>query len=240
MKSQSIIIAIILASRMTHAQDFCHFTKVEIPRDEARLLELARVIEFRCDSILPEALINKRTLKGAEFMVPTKFIAERYQGGKCVSRQCFSLGMYSSDQLSGGSYKGIISFGWNMDDQKLVGVHDTGYAHHTGYANLPEFDTNRPGLWVFFKDSQAERRTSNGGLPFDLYPIIGIRGSKPFIINGDTISVTNGSDFYSLPSDQMSKYFKAVPDGVIVYLYFGGGSPQLDYDNKEAESGPGE
>jgi hypothetical protein len=228
MKLHSLILIALLINCRAHAQDICHFTKVDIPRNEARLLELARVIEFRCDSILPQVQVD-------EGSGTSQFIAERYQNGKCVGRQCFSLGVFSKDELLKGSYRGIISFGWHMDDQKLVGVHDTGYFHQTGFANLPGFDANRPNPWVCFKDSQAEPRTSNGGLHFDLYPIIAMRGSKPWTVNGAIISGRLASAFYSLPSDQLTSAFKKYPDAVIVYLSFGAGLPQLDYDKKEAD-----
>ncbi|MGJ8676734.1 MAG: hypothetical protein ACSHX0_04400 [Akkermansiaceae bacterium] len=220
--------------RIASAQEICHFTKIEIPRNEARLMELVRVIEFRCDCILPKVLIEK-SHKDTQFMNNTQFIAERYQDGKCVSRQCFSLGMYSKAQLFEGNYRGIISFGWHMDEQTLVGVNDTGYFHQTGFAQLPSFDSGRPNLWMFFEDSKPESRISKGGLHFDLYPIIAIRGSKPLIINGNIMSARLGSAFFSRPSDDLTNAFKRDPDTIIVYLSFGTGSPPLDYDKKEAE-----
>ncbi len=220
MKPQSIIVAILLVCRMTHAQDICHFTKVEIPRAEARLLELARVFEFRSECVLPQVDGSDRECR---------FIAERYQQGKCISRQSFSLAKYSNQELSEGRYRGFISFGWHMDDQKLVGVHDTGYFHETGFAKLPDFDSDRPRIWAFFKDSRAEPRASNSGRNFDLYPILGIRGPEPLTLNG----VTQGriGDIYSLPSEQLVRFFKDQLDAVIVYLSFGV-RPDLDYDNK--------
>jgi hypothetical protein len=209
-----ILIALLICGR-AQAQEICHFTHVDIPRNEVRLLELARVVEFRCECLLPRLDDN------------SQFIAERYQNGKCVSRQWFSLGKYG--QQSEGNYKGIISFGWHMDDHKLVGVHDTGYFHQTGFAEMPGFHSSLPNVWSFFKDSRAETRTSNSGLRFDLYPIIGIRGSKEQTINGVTVTGRTG-DISSLSQKQLIDLFKNQPDAIIVYLSFGAGLPDLDYD----------
>jgi len=227
MKAQSIIITVLLVCGMAQAQDVCHFNKVEIPRNEARLLELARVIEFRCECLLP-----KLDREHGDF----QFIAERYQAGKCVSRQCFSLGKYSSNEIVDGNYQGVISFGWDMNDQKLVGVHDSGYFRYPGFAELPGFHASRPNVWAFFKNSQAEQRTSKSGMKFDLYPVIGIRGEKELMYNGVTISGRTG-DIYSYPSKQLTGFFKGNPDAVIVYLCYAAGRPDLDYDKKADTDG---
>jgi hypothetical protein len=216
-QSTTILLVWVFISVNARAQDICHFTKVNIPRNEARLLELANVIEFRCECVLPPPAGD------------SQFVAERYQEGKCVSRQLFAIGKYGDS--SQGNYKGIISFGWQMNDQKLAGVHDTGFFHLPGFANLPGFDSSRPSVWAFFKDSQAETRTSKGAQRIELYPVIGIRGAKARTFsNGLTDMGQRTVDLSSLPQEKLTDYFKTMPDAVIIYLSFGSGNPDLDYD----------
>lgn len=107
---------------------------------------------------------------------------------------------------------------------------DTGFFRLPGFANLPNFHSSRPRLWLFFKDSKPEPREAQDGLKFDLYPIIGIRGSKykehP---EGLTLSTFNtGPGISSLPSKELVSFFRKQPDSVIVYLYLYGATPK-DY-----------
>ena len=189
MKDKLILSATFLACGIAHAQDICHFNKVDIPRNESRLLELASVIEFRCEPTIPKALID-------EAHGNTQFLAERYQDEKCVSREFFSVGKQSSKE------KSVISFGWNMDKQKLVVVNDTGFFRLSGFVDLPDFHSSGPRLWSFFKNSKPEPREAQDGLKFDLYPIIGIRGSKARDIDangyppGSTFNTGPGSYLY--------------------------------------------
>lgn len=198
------------------AQVACHFNRIDIPRNDARMLELVRVVEFRCECVLPE--LNS----------DSQFIAERYQDGKCVSKHCFSLGKYSSS--AEGVYKGVISFGWHMDDYKLVGVHDTGYFRQSGFAMMPGFVATENGAWSFFKDSFPEARTSKSGLPFDLYPIFGLRSSKLRTINGVTVSGKIGTAASPPTQESVIKSYANAPDAIIVYLSFGAGRPDLEYE----------
>ena len=180
------------------------------------MLELARIVEFRCECVLPELDAD------------SQFVAERYQDGKCVSRRCFSLGKYG--RSADGVYKGVISFGWQMDDHKLVGVHDTGYFHQSGFAMMPGFVATENGAWSFFKDSFPEARTSKSGLHFDLYPIFGLRGSKPRTINGVELSGQTGTAASPPTQEGAIKSYTNAPDAIIVYLSFGVGNPDLEYD----------
>lgn len=217
MKTRLTTFITLLACNIVFAEDICHFNKVEIPRNESRLLELASVIEFRCEPTIPKALID-------EAHGNTQFLAERYQDGKCVSREFFSVGKGSSTE------KHVISFGWNMDNQKLVGVNDTGFFRLPGFANLPNFHSSRPRLWSFFKDSKPVPRESKDGLKFNLYPIIGIRGSKAkssIDANGYPPASTFQPIFRSTPlsSTELINTFRKQPDSIIVYLYLYGATP---------------
>lgn len=211
---QPLILAIHLICGSVYAEDACEFSAVEIPRNERRLMELARVVEFRCEAALPQALVDDEAHGNCQF------IAERYQDGKCVGRQWFSASKHSIGEITEGSYESIISFGWHMDEQKLVGVHDTGYFHRSGVVMLPEFSKGRPHLSQFFRNSEAEPRISESGIRLNLYPIIALRGSKPRALNdGTVIEGRTGTAVLSTNS------FKSYPDAVIVYLYVGTGQP---------------
>ncbi|BDS07730.1 hypothetical protein NT6N_27700 [Oceaniferula spumae] len=225
MKSTLIAIIALLTCTIAFAQNVCHFNKTEIPRHESRLLELARVIEFRCDCVIPKAIID-RVYKGDTFMEDTQFLAERYQDGKCVSRKFFSLGKYSRASLSKGNYRSIITFGWNMDTQRLVGVNDTGFFRFPGFIDLPNFAASRPAA-SFFKNSKTEPRTCARGSKFNLYPIIAINGDKRKTYDGFTLTQPriNISNF---TSNKLVNHYKDKSDSVIVYLYFGTGTRSLD------------
>jgi len=168
-------------------------------------------------------------------MEDTQFLAERYQESKCVSRQFFSLGKYSPKELAEGSYRSLISFGWKMDDQKLVGVNDTGFFRQPGFVDLPDFAASRPAA-SFFKSSKAEPRTCARGTKFNLYPIIGISGDKQKTYDGLTLS-SSRIDTSKFTSSELVNYYRGKEDSVIVYLYFGTGTRDLDYDKKKAEQG---
>jgi hypothetical protein len=200
----------------TSAQVVCHFNRVDIPRNDARLLELARVVEFRCEYVLPMLEDD------------SQFIAERYQNGKCVSRHCFSLGVYSSS--ADGFYKGVISFGWHMDDYKLVGINDTGYFHLSGFAMMAGFVATENGAWSFFKDSLPEARISKSGLHFDLYPVFALRSSKERTFKGVTLAGLTGTAASPPTQENVVKSYANAPDAIIVYLSFGTGRPDLEYD----------
>lgn len=207
MKLSSLTLSVLLLTYGAQAEDVCRFTPVEIPRNESRLLELARVVEYRCECVLPRLDED------------SQFIAERYQNGKCVSRQAFSLGKYSNDRE--GDYKGTIAFGWHEDDHILVGVHDTGYFHQTDIAKLANFTPTSSRVWSFFKESRAEQRAGKSGLSVKLFPIIGIRGGS---------SAQRTRDIPSLPQEEMTRFFQTSSDSIIVYLSFGAGLPDFDYD----------
>src|SRR4051812_38195695 len=53
MNFTAIILTALLLIGSAHAGEVCHFTRAEIPRTEAQLMELARVVEFRCECVLP-------------------------------------------------------------------------------------------------------------------------------------------------------------------------------------------
>jgi len=195
----AFLISLIL-SPLAWGQDPSHFRRVDIPRSESRLSELAGVREFRCDYDL------------ARFTQGTLLIAEVFRDGKCIER--FRLSRAKYDESKKGK-TGIISFGWQRNSHDLVSVHDNGdfYSPWTASVHLRDFN---PVDAYYFADSLPEKRKpdkkDSGYFYFELYPVIGLCGERSLQIgypkNGDTQSFLKACSL------------AGAKDAVIVYLYF--------------------
>ena len=142
-----------LSQPLLQAEETCRFTRVETPRNEARLLELNRTIDFRCQSKIPAALIEK-TYANNSFMQSTQFLVERYKQGKCVSRKFISLGKYSTEALSDGNYESTMSFGWHMDHQYFLRISDT-------IEHMSKTDQDRKERWIELRATCCYDNLSN-------------------------------------------------------------------------------
>ena len=199
MRSIVFFLILLIVSPLVWGQDTSHFRRADIPRSEARLLELAGVREFRCDYDL------------ARFAQGTLLIAEVFRDGKCIDR--FRLSRAKYDESKKGK-TGIISFGWERNDHDLVSVHDNGdfYSPWTATVHLPDF---RPVDAYYFTDSRPEKRKPDkegvGYSDFELYPVIGLCGERTHKIRYPAIADTQTF----LKSCELA----GATDAVIVYLY---------------------
>jgi hypothetical protein len=194
-------------------QEVSHFRYAEIPKNESRLSELARVREFRCDYELTGSTPY------------TKLIVEVFKDGKSVDRYLLSTAVYSQTTKNA---KGIISIGWNRDTHNLVSVQENGerYSPWTGCAHISDFS---PMDAYYFSDSLPETRKAEGdGYDFQLYPVIGLCGER----NSQIDYPKNGKSqsFLKACTDAGAK------DAVIVYLYYSdGGQPNMKFTKSNHE-----
>ncbi len=153
------------------AADEAHFVRTTVPRDEARILALAGVREFRCDYQL------------GHFSGQTLLIAELYEDGKCAHRYRMSPAVYDNKKKTD---KGIISIGWNTNLNALVTVNDNDefYSPWTVSVVIPGF---RPLDGHFFENSKAETRSPDDpqSVPYSLYPVLGLCGDRTLKISYD-------------------------------------------------------
>ncbi|MFD0893130.1 hypothetical protein KBB96_17050 [Luteolibacter ambystomatis] len=185
-------------SMAAYGEDLSHFRRAEIPRSEARLSELAGVREFRCDYELGRAIQG------------TLLIAERYKDGACIGRFRLARAKYDTSR---NHRTGIISLGWQRDAERLVSVHDNGdmYSPWTARAVFPGF---KPMDACYFTNSKPEARKPErqGGLGFELYPVMAICGERNRQIR--------------YPESPDTRSFLAAcgeagaSEAVIIYLYF--------------------
>lgn len=189
------------------SQDVSHFRRAEIPRNESRLSELARVREFRIDYEM------------ARYSNSSILIAEVYRDGKCIQRYRLS---HAVNTTAKESNTGVISIGWQRDGHNLVCVHDNGnvYSPWTGSAHLPDFS---PFDAYYFTDSLPEKRKSDKhGVDFELSPVIGLCGERYSQINYPKNG--NAQSFLEACKNAESK------DAVIIYLYStDGGDAPVEY-----------
>jgi hypothetical protein len=200
MRSLSLFLTLVIHISAAWSQDVSHFRRAEIPRNESRLSELARVREFRCDYDL------------ARFTQGTLLIAEVFRDGKCIDRFRLSRAKYDESEKN---TTGVISIGWQRDTHHLVSVHDNGvfYSPWTASFNLPDFS---PVDAYYFSDSLPERRKpdkeGSGYFDFELYPVIGLCGQRTRKIrypdNADTQSFLKACNI------------AGAQDAIIIYMYF--------------------
>lgn len=188
-----------------------HFRPVEIPANEVRLMELARVREFRVAYELGES--SPQTL----------LVAELYTFGKPTRVFRLSRAIYPPGKQSSS---GTISFGWNRDARHLVCVHDNGrpelYSPFSAKINLPEFS---PMDAFYFQDSTAEDRGSeSGGVKFRLYPVAGWCGERSLQIRSE--GVKSVKDYVAACASAGAK------NAVVVYVYRSeyGGDPPMKFE----------
>ena len=178
------------------AGDF-HFRPAPVPAGEARLMELARIREFRGSYEL------------GEFVQGTLLIAELHVEGQPVKAFRLSRAKYDRARQT---RTGILSFGWHRDARHLVSVNDNGdlYSPWTAKIDLPDF---APQDAHWFADSVPERRKAEQDwhVSFGLYPVMGLCGERSSQVNYS--SVKTGEDFVKACTAAGAK------SAVMIYLY---------------------
>jgi hypothetical protein len=141
--------------------DTAHFKRLDIPKNEARLSELAGVREFRCSFEL------------GHFCIETLLIAEVFHDGKCTKRYRLSRIPYDPDTKI---VTGTISIGWQSIAHRIVSVQDrTGSEWvESASAPAPNFEP-WPRDQFYFVDSRGEKRRE-GDRDFELFPVLGFCG----------------------------------------------------------------
>lgn len=203
--------AVLLAGvRPVMAEGF-HFTPAEIPDNEVRLMELARVREFRIAYELGEACPQ------------SLLVAELHTFGQPVRAFPLARAVYARDEKTA---KGTISLGWHRDARQLVSVHDNGrrelYSPFTAKIDLPGFS---PQDGFYFRDSVPEERTpQREGMKFQLYPVAGLCGERNALIRTDGVKDAKG---YLAACEAAG-----AKQTVVVYLYRSenGESPAMKFE----------
>jgi hypothetical protein len=174
-----------------------HFRPDPVPADEARLMELARIREFRGSYEL------------GEFAQGTLLIAELHVEGQPV--KAFRLSRAKYDRAK-QTRSGTLSFGWHRDARHLVSVNDNGdlYSPWTAKIDLPDFS---PQDAHWFADSVPERRKAKQDwhASFELYPVMGLCGERISQVNYSNIKT--GGDFVNACTAAGAK------SAVMIYLY---------------------
>lgn len=195
---RSIAVAAVMmtAPQAARAGDF-HFRPAAIPANEVRLMELARVREFRGDYEL------------GEFCQGTLLIAELHVEGQPVKDFRLSRAKYDTVRKS---RTGTLAIGWHRDARQLVSVHDNGdaYSPWTAKIDLPDF-TPQDAHW--FEDSAPEERkpAREGLFPFQLYPVMGLCGERTHQV--DYSGAKTAGDFIKACQAAGAR------GAVVIYLY---------------------
>jgi hypothetical protein len=156
------------ATRFATADDADHFRQFKVPSDEARILALTGVREFRCDyESLPSSLIP-RNKEESEFNYQQDVLlfAELYEGTTCVGRYRLAVSVNAFHDLK-LPLKGILSFGWNQEKHELISVIDNEqfYSPWTASVFLKDFSYCDH---FFFENSTPEKRHSNPAQPISI------------------------------------------------------------------------
>jgi hypothetical protein len=156
-----------------------HFRKFTTPPDEARILALTGVREFRCDYEVAAAskafLVNPGP--PLNYQENLLLFAEYFERGTCVARYRLSVAVDGFHDLKIPE-KGIMSFGWNEDKHQLISVIDNQQRYSPWIGSLVRkdfsyFDSS------FFENGAPETRNSDTGTSnFVVYPVVGVCGYR--------------------------------------------------------------
>jgi hypothetical protein len=216
LRSIAVAGVIIAGLQAALAGDY-HFRPATIPANEARLMELARVREFRGSYEL------------GEFRQGTLLIAELYVDGQPVKAFRLARAKYGTDRQS---RTGTLAFGWHRDARQLVSVHDNGelYSPWTAKIDLPDFSP-QDAHW-FTDSAPVERKPDrDGSVPFQLYPVMGLCGERSLQVRYS--GVKTSEDFAKACQAAGAK------SSVVIYLYLSpyDAQPSMKFEN---ESKPAE
>jgi len=206
----------ITAPAATLAGDF-HFRPTPVPAEAARLMELARVREFRGSYEL------------GEFCQGTLLIAELHVAGQPV--RSFRLSRAKYDRAK-QTRTGTLSFGWHRDARQLVSVNDNGdlYSPWTAKIGLPDFSP-QDAYWFANSAPEPRKAAQDWHISFELYPVMGLCGERSAQIN--YAGVKSGEDFVKACTATGAK------SCVLIYLYKSTHdeepSIKFEVENKHAE-----
>jgi len=194
------------------ADDADHFRKFQVPGDEARILALTGVHEFRCDYEVMPTATDLPFSQGPQpnYQEDHFLFAELYEGANCVGRYRLAVAVNGFHDLKLPE-KGIFSFGWNQEKHELISVIDNHQLYSPWTAslilkNFSYFDH------FFFENSTPEKRHAQPGSPDPtIYPVVGICGDRSFKMPGS--GFTDVSSYLKACQNAHSK------GAVIIYLY---------------------
>jgi hypothetical protein len=195
------------------ADDVDHFRKFQVPPDEARILSLTGVHEFRCDyEVMPTAT----DLPFSQGPLPNYqedlfLFAEFYdEAGRCVGRYRLAVAVNGFHDLKVPE-KGIFSFGWNQEKHELISVIDNAQTYSPWSASLVLKDFSYFDHF-FFENSTPEKRHGEPGSPDPIiYPVVGVCG--------DRTHKMQESGFTDVNSYLKACYRAQAKGAVIIYLY---------------------
>ena len=189
--------AVIITATATALAGDNHFRPAAIPANEARLMELARIREFR------------GSYEIAEFCQGTLLIAELHVEGQPVKAYRLSRAKYD---LSKQTRSGTLAFGWHRDTHQLVSVNDNGDLYSPWSAKIDLSDFSPQDAYWFESSAPEDRKPpQEGQLPFQLYPVMGLCGERSLHVNYS--KVKTAGDFVTATKTAGAK------SAVVIYLY---------------------
>jgi hypothetical protein len=199
-------------SGFAFADDVDHFRQFEVPRDEARILALTGVREFRCDyesTPCPSPLKNR---DGSEVTYQENFnlFAELYEGTTCVGRYRLAVAVNAFNDLK-APLKGIFSFGWNQEKHQLISVIDNQQFYSPWTASLVLKDFSSVDHFFFENSTPEKRHSITGTADFNIYPVVGICGERRLKMN--EIGFKDAISFLQVCGGARAK------NALVIYLY---------------------
>jgi len=226
----AVVAAFLFFGAVSHvlADDVGHFRKFAVPPDEARILALAGVREFRCDyEVMPSGSATDLFVSQGSppnYQEDLFLFAEFYdEAARCVGRYRLARAVNGFHDLKLPE-KGIFSFGWNEEKHELISVIDNHQMYSPWTASLVLKDFSYDDHF-FFEDSTPEKRHAEPGSPDPLiYPVVGICGDRTLKMR------ENG--FTDVTSYLKSCFDAHAKGAVMIYLYHStfGEEPALPFN----------
>jgi hypothetical protein len=227
MKYRHLLVALILffsASAPAFSDDVDHFRQFKIPPDEARILALTGVREFRCDyEVMPSLSAFKLLGSESNHQENHDLFAEFYEGTTCVGRYHLAVSVNAFHDLK-LPLKGILSFGWNQKKHELISVIDNEQLYSPWTASLVLKDFSYCDHFFFENSTPEKRHSDSGTADFNIYPVVGVCGDRTFKMNE--------SGFTDVASFLKTCEHAHAKNAVVVYLYKSsmGEEPSLHFD----------
>jgi hypothetical protein len=229
MKFQRLLVALAVillfgARGSVFADDADHFRQFTVPSDEARILALTGVREFRCDyEVMPSQSAFKLLGAASNYQENHNLFAEFYEGTTCVGRYRLAVSVDPFHDLK-LPLKGVLSFGWNQGKHELVSVIDNAQRYSPWSASLVLKDFSYLDNYFFENSTPEKRHSDSGTADFNIYPVVGICGERTFKMNES--GFTNVASFLKTCEHAHAK------NAVVVFLYKSsmGEEPSLHFD----------
>ena len=196
-----------------------------MPPDEARILALTGVREFRCDyEVMPSPSITQN-IQGSQFnyQEDLQLFAELYEGTTCVGRYRLAVSVNAFNDLT-LPLKGIFSFGWNNEKHELVSVIDNKQFYSPWTASLILKDFSYVDHFFFENSAPEKRQSEYEANDFNIYPVVGICGDRNLKIS--YWGITDVPSFLKVCKQSHAQ------KAIVIYLYkgLGGGDVPLKFD----------